>query len=140
MGIVSSFMDRRIGAELNERGVLVWYDAARAWEPWIRTVLGENSPGDEAAATQVTIGGRNAQLVISNGSHYEVLQACELFVSGSEPPRLLVYIPGEPYLEMLSPLRELECLGGGEGALSAGAPPGRAAGVPVSGTLREQDR
>ena len=112
MGIVSSFMDRRIGAELNERGVLVWYDAARAWEPWIRTVLGENSPGDEAAATQVTIGGRNAQLVISNGSHYEVLQACELFVSGSEPPRLLVYIPGEPYLEMLSPLRELECLGG----------------------------
>jgi hypothetical protein len=105
-------MDRRVGAELNERGVLVWYDPARAWQPWIQTAHCESSPGEEATAAQVTIGGRDAHLVVSTGSHYEVLQACEPLVSGSEPPRLLVYVPGEPYLEMLSPLRELECLGG----------------------------
>ena len=112
MGIVASFMDRRIGAELNERGVLVWYDPARAWQPWIQTAHGGSSPGKETTAAQVTIGGRDAHLVVSVGSHYEVLQACEPLVSGPDPPRLLVYVPGEPYLEMLSPLRELECLGG----------------------------
>ena len=112
MGIVASFIDRHVGAELNERGVLVWYDPARAWQPWIQAAHGENLPGEEATAAQVTIGGRDAHLVVSTGSHYEVLQACEPLVSGSEPPRLLVYVPGEPYLEMLSPLRELECLGG----------------------------
>jgi hypothetical protein len=105
-------MDRRVGTELNERGVLVWYDPARVWLPWIQTAHGENSSGKEPAATRVTIGGRDAHLVVSTGSHYEVLQACEALVGSSEPPRLLVYVPGEPYLEMLSPLRELECLGG----------------------------
>ena len=111
MGIVASFIDRRVGAELNERGVVVWYDPARAWQPWIHTAHGESTPGEEATAAQVNIGGHGAHIVVSTGSHYEVLQACEPLVSGSEPPRLLVYVPGEPYLEMLSPLRELECLG-----------------------------
>ena len=112
MGIVASFMDRRVGAELNERGVLVWYDPARAWQPWVQAAHGESLLGEEATVAQVTIGGRDAHLVISTGSHYEVLQACEPLLSGSEPSRLLVYVPGEPYLETLSPLRELECLGG----------------------------
>jgi len=112
MGIVASFIDSRIGTELNDRRVLVWYDPARAWQPWIQTAQGESSLGEEATAAQATIGGRDAHLVVSTGSYYEVLQACEPLVSGSEPPRLLIYVPGEPYLEMLSPLRELECLGG----------------------------
>lgn len=112
MGIVASFMDRRIAAELDRRGVLVWYDRARAWQPWVLATHGENSPGHVAVAAQVTIAGRDAQLVVSTGSHYETLEACEPLVSGSESSPLLVYIPGEPYLEMLSPLRELECLGG----------------------------
>jgi hypothetical protein len=111
LGIVATFMDRRIGSELNERGVVVWYDPARTWQPWIETAHGKRPPGDAATAA-VTIGGRSAHLVVSAGSHYEVLQSCEPLVSGSESPRLLVYVPGEPYIEMLSPLRELECLGG----------------------------
>ena len=112
MGIVASFIDRRVGTELDERGTLVWYDTNRVWQPWIQSIHGKISPGEEAAAAPVTIGGRDARLVVCTGSHYEVLQACEPLVSGSEPRRLLVYVPGEPYLETLSPLRELECLGG----------------------------
>ena len=112
MGIVASFMDRRIGAELNERGVVVWYDPACAWQPWIETAHGKRPQGEAAVAAKVTLGGRDAHLVVSTGSHYEVLQTCEPLVSSSEAPRLLVYVPGEPYFEMLSPLRELECLGG----------------------------
>lgn len=112
MGILASFMDRRVGAELNERGVLVWYDPAGDWHPWIEAVRGEKSPAQEGAAIQVTIGGRDGHLVVSTGSHYEVLRVCEPLVSSAEMPRLLVYVPNEPYLETLSPLRELECLGG----------------------------
>jgi hypothetical protein len=112
VGIVASFMERRIGTELNERGVVVWYDPARAWQPWIETAFGKRSPGEGAMAVKVTIADRDAHLVVSTGSHYEVLQICEPLTSGSGPRRLLVYVPGEPYLEMLSPLRELECLGG----------------------------
>ena len=77
MGIVASFIDRRVGAELNERGVVVWYDPARAWQPWIHTAHGESTPGEEATAAQVNIGGHGAHIVVSTGSHYEVLQACE---------------------------------------------------------------
>jgi hypothetical protein len=112
LGIVATFMDRRIGTELNERGVVVWYDPTRAWQPWIEAARGKRPPDEAATAAKVTIGGRHAHLVVSAGSHYEVLQSCEPLVSGSEPPRLLVYVPGEPYIEILSPLRELECLGG----------------------------
>ena len=68
MGIVASFIDRRVGAELNERGVLVWYDRARAWQPWVQAAHGESFQGEETTVAQVTIGGRGAHLVISTGS------------------------------------------------------------------------
>lgn len=112
MGIVASFMDRRLGAELNEHGVLVWYDPRCAWQPWIESLLGPGPLYDEATTIDVEIGGRPAHLVHCAGSYYELLNACEAVVIGSGTSRLLVYVPGEPYLESLTPLRELECLGG----------------------------
>lgn len=111
MGIVGSFMESRVAQALGERDVLVWYDPARAWVPCVESWLRRCSQGD-SSAVQATLGGKPARIVVSDGSHYAILQACEPLVSGSELPRLLVYVPGEAYLEMLSPLRELECLGG----------------------------
>ena len=67
MGIVASFMNRRVGAELNERGVLVWYDPTRSWQSWIQTCHDESPLGEEATAAQVTIGGRDAHLVVNTG-------------------------------------------------------------------------
>jgi hypothetical protein len=111
MGLIASFMDRRLGAELNERKVLVWYDPGPTWGPWIARLDGPELAGSNGVVRTVQIGGREAHLVVSTGSHYEVVQACEKVIRDAEA-RLLVYVPGEPYLEMLSPLRELECLGG----------------------------
>ena len=47
-----------------------------------------------------------------NGSHCEVLRVCEPLTAGDDLSEVLVYVPGERPLETLSPLRELECLGG----------------------------
>src|SRR5687767_6461381 len=115
MGVIGSYLDRRIAAELKDRAVLVWYDPAGSWQPWIQGLVGTTSLPDHAAAFRVTLGGKETRVAISAGSHYELLQICEPLAGGSEPPRLLVYVPGEPYLESLSPLREMECAGGETG-------------------------
>jgi hypothetical protein len=110
MGALSDHLHRRVGADLDERYVLVWYDLAKAWEPWVRSLAGEVVTG--LGPHDVTVDGRETRLVAYQGSYYEVLQACEPLTAGVELPRLLVYVPGEVYQEALTPLRELECLGG----------------------------
>jgi len=82
MGVVADYMDRRLGSELDKRGVVVWYDAT------------------------------GTCVVAFAGSYYEILRTCEEALGEAERSRLLVYLPGEPHFERLSPLRELECIGG----------------------------
>src|SRR5206468_3138779 len=60
----------------------------------------------------VTVSGRPALLVRFAGSYYQTRNAGEHAIEDSPDTPLVVYVPGEPHLETLSPLRELECLGG----------------------------
>ena len=74
--------------------------SAAAWRPPRRSVC------------DVRVAGREAKLVVFAGSYYEVLATCEPLTSSPEVPRLLIYLAGEPHIAELSPLRELECIGG----------------------------
>ncbi len=111
MGALRSAIEDRLARELAARRVVVWYDAAREWETWVDQALARASAG-EAAPPVVRIGGQEAHVVPMHGSYYEVVRACEPVAGGVEVAPTLVYVPGEPRLEALTPLRELECLGG----------------------------
>jgi hypothetical protein len=111
MGIVGRYLEQRLAEELKRRRVLVWYDPDRQWVPFVAALLGR--PLTLATqALDVRLSNRATKFVMFNGSHYEVLRACEPLTAGDDPIELLVYVPGERPLETLSPLRELECLGG----------------------------
>lgn len=111
MGMLSKALEQRLSKELDRRRVVVWYDEPRAWRPWIERLLGGALPA-KAKVTGVTVNGQQARLVVFAGSYYEVAHACEPLAGGERPEHLLVYLPGERHLDKLSPLRELECLGG----------------------------
>lgn len=112
MGVLADYMERRLAEELDGRGVVVWYDEPKDWCHLLQRLLNGSPLPAKASAGDVQLAGRETRLVVFAGSYYEVLAACEPLVNGSEVPRLLIYVPGEPHLAELSPLRELECLGG----------------------------
>lgn len=111
MGVLSQALEQKLAKELDRRRVVVWYDQPRAWQSWIERLLGSALPA-KVYATTVTVNGEQAKLVVFAGSYYEVAHACEPLAGGERPEPLVVYLPGERHLEKLSPLRELECLGG----------------------------
>ena len=76
-------------------------------------VVGTGQLGCRSSAVcDVRVAQRETKLVVFAGSYYEVLAACEPLTGGAEVPRLLLYLAGEPHIAELSPLRELECIGG----------------------------
>ena len=141
MGILGAFLDRRLTHDLAERKVLVWYDPVRAWQPWVEAKLGLSSPlAQKLTLQEVELGEQETQVLAFGGSQYEVLQACEDLLAGHELPRVLLYLPGEPHLETLSPLREARVPRGRERALSEGPCSDLAAGVSIGRARRQQDR
>jgi hypothetical protein len=111
MGALSKALQQRLSKELDRRHVAVWYDPPRAWQAWVQRLLSGALPA-KAEATKVAVNGHQAKLVVFAGSYYEVVDACEVIAGVERPEPMLVYVPGEKHLEKLSPLRELECLGG----------------------------
>ncbi len=69
MGVVADYMDRRLGSELDKRGVLVWYDAAKQWASWIERTLGQEALSPGAPTAQVNIGGQPTRLIAFDGSY-----------------------------------------------------------------------
>ena len=111
MGVLADYIERRLAEELDRRGTVVWYDEPEDWSGFVERLLGGSQPPD-AANCDVRVAGREAKLVVFAGSYCEMLSACEPLTSGAEVPRLLIYLAGEPHIGELSPLRELECIGG----------------------------
>lgn len=109
---VGTYMARRISSEVENRGVLVWWDPDRSWEPWIERVIGQGHAPDEMSVDEVDLGGSPLRIVRFGGSYVEVTDRCDELLGESPQPCLLVYIAGEWHAEELSPLRELECYGG----------------------------
>ena len=112
MGVLADYMERRLADELDSRGIVVWYDEPEDWRAFVERHLGGEQVPSNASMCSVRVTGRDAKLVVFAGSYYEVLAACEPLTSGAEVPRLLIYLAGEPHIAELSPLRELECIGG----------------------------
>lgn len=115
MGVLADYMERRLGEELGRCGTVVWYDEPKDWRTFVVLRLGSGKTPSEAAVGDVQVAGCETKLVVFAGSYYEVLAACEPLVGGAEVPRLLIYLAGEPHIAELSPLRELECIGGEQG-------------------------
>jgi hypothetical protein len=111
LGVLAKAIEQRLAAELERRKVLVWYDPQRMWQPWVERALGGGLPA-KAEVTSVALDGRQAKIVVFAGSYYEIAHACEPLVGGEQPELVVAYLPGERHLDKLSPLRELECLGG----------------------------
>ncbi len=111
MGILSDYLTRRLAREIEQRRVLVWYDPVCQWTPWVEGILKTPLP-ETCFAADVNFSGTAARFMTFAGSYYEVFRECESSAGEAELPPLVVYIPGEPYLESYSPIRELECLGG----------------------------
>src|SRR5262245_38175598 len=119
MGIVSAFLERELGRRLADQRVLVWYDVPRDWMPWVQDLLG-SAPPETATPADIKVGAETAIFVPFAGSFYEVMRVCEKLRAGDTDLRVLIYVPGEQPPEDLSPLRELECLGGDKEQLEIG--------------------
>ena len=112
MGVLADYIERRLADELDRRDIVVWYDEPEDWRVFVEQQLGGGQVSCEASVCDVRVAGREAKLVVFAGSYYEVLAACEPLTSAADIPRLLIYLSGEPHIAELSPLRELECMGG----------------------------
>lgn len=111
MSFLARHLEHRLGKELDQRRVVVWYDERREWQPWVERLLGGTLP-EKAIAMAATVDGQKANVVVFAGSYYEVASICEPLTGGERPEPLVVYLPGEKPLEKLTPLREIECIGG----------------------------
>lgn len=111
MGTVGRYLQARLAKKLSDERVVVWYDADRTWEPWVESVADRDIP-DTSELETVEVAGRTVHLARFAGSYTELLEITEAVAAGTEIEDLLVYLPGERYEEDLSPLRELECVGG----------------------------
>ena len=112
MGVLADYVERRLADELDRRGIVVWYDEPEDWRPFVERQLGCGQMPSEVAVCDVQVARREAKLIVFAGSYYEVLATCEPLTGGAEVPKLLIYLAGEPHIAELSPLRELECIGG----------------------------
>lgn len=106
----SQFWADRLEKEVRRRRVVVWYDPGHEWWEWV-SAEGVSS-AERAELTEIRLGGSPVSFVSYRGSYLELLDLCEPLAGGSEPQNLIVYLGGEEPVEELSPIRELECIGG----------------------------
>lgn len=108
MNPLYDYIARQAGEKLDARGVLVWYDPRREFEPFVDELRG--GPRDHELKT-VTIGGKATELAEYAGSFFEMRVLVEPRVAGDAPERTLLYIGGVAREDKSSVLMELEKAG-----------------------------
>lgn len=112
MGLLGRYLSHQISSKLEDCGVLVWWDPQRSWQGWISGLLKKEDLPEDASAEQVELSSLSLHLLQFSGSYMEVADLSDELLTEGENAHLLIYVGGEQHLEKLSPLRELECLGG----------------------------
>jgi hypothetical protein len=109
MNPLYDYIAKQVGEKLDARGVLVWYDPRREFEPFVEELRG--GPRDHELKT-VTIGGKATGLAEYSGSFFELRALVEPRVAGDAPERTLLYVGGVRRADRSSVLMELEKAGG----------------------------
>ena len=92
-GIVTEFLAQLILKQVDDRGLVVWYDPDKAYA----IIAGELELP-------------NTQFVRYGGSFFKLRRAIDHLLNEGQPPRLVVYVPMER-TETHSALIELDCAG-----------------------------
>ena len=104
--LIHDYLARQLARHVRERGVVVWYDPRREFEPFLVEL--KVIPGSRLAEAEID--GLQVHVALYDNSMYALRAAVEPLVEGDEPARLVLYIRG---LERSkdSPLMELELAG-----------------------------
>lgn len=105
--LLYDYLAAQLGAKVDERGVVVWYDPRREFEEFVAE-LGASDETD--GLSEVAIGGGGARLARFDGSVYALRMLVEPLVGGDEPSPVVIYLAGVERSDD-SPLMELELAG-----------------------------
>ncbi|HZH15025.1 MAG TPA: PglZ domain-containing protein [Archangium sp.] len=107
------YLCKQLGERLARDRVVVWYDTAREFQPFITELRGstDEPPKPIPPVCSITLEGKTVRLVEFEGSFFGVRAAVEPLVSAELPEPLLIYVPGVEYVEKNSVLLELEKAG-----------------------------
>jgi hypothetical protein len=108
MNPLYDYIARQVGEKLDARGVLVWYDPRREFEPFVEEL---RAGPREPELRMVSVHGKDAALAEYAGSFFETRMLVEARVCNDVPERTLVYVAGVERDRQGSVLKELE-LGG----------------------------
>ena len=93
MGIVTDYLFQLIAKQVDDRGLVVWYDPEQAYA---------------AAAAELQL--PNTTIARYDGSFFQLRKEVDHLLNGGQPPRLVVYVPIE-HAETQGALIELDCAG-----------------------------
>lgn len=108
MNPLPEYLHLQLADELRSRRVVVWYDAQREFEPFVRDLPRTDFLG---SLSQVKLDGYKTALAIFDGSFFALRMEVESVTDTAKPDPLLIYVPGVTRSEKESPLKELECAG-----------------------------
>jgi hypothetical protein len=98
-----------LSEKLKSRKVVVWYDARREFQPFLRELRSGARASNQPLS--VAVAGCEAQLVEFAGSMFELRAAVEPLVSGDVVGNVVLYLPGCERNRLGSVLMELEKIG-----------------------------
>ena len=93
MAVASEYLKQLISKQVDDRGLVVWYDPDRSYEELAREIAFPET-----------------QVILYDGSFLHLRKQVDPLLKGSQPPRLVVYIPLERE-KTHSALIELDCAG-----------------------------
>jgi hypothetical protein len=114
MTTFADHLKQSLATRLHRHHVVVWYDEARAFEPFVSTLQTLHTRVPAAVPQPVRFGHVDAQLLVGQGSFFELRFAAEPLVSKERPDPLVLYIPQARPDRTLSVLYELEVGGGAD--------------------------
>jgi hypothetical protein len=93
MGVVTEYLNRLIARQVDEQGIVVWFDPENQYEAMV----------SDLAIPETTI-------ACYEGSFFALRHRIEPLLGGDEPPRLVVYVPLEQ-TQTRNALAEIEAAG-----------------------------
>jgi len=109
MHTLYEYVAKQLADKIKERGVVVWYDERREFQPFVDEVRG--SARTTSQPVSITVGGTKASLAEYAGSMFELRAVVEPHVSGDKSEAVVVYLPGVAHDANGSVLMELEKAG-----------------------------
>ena len=97
-GVVTEYLTQLIRKQVEERGLVVWYDPEKAFG------------GTVSELQQVGSNGAPFPISVYDGSFLQLRKSVDHLLNDNQPPRLVVYVPIER-TETNSALIELDCAG-----------------------------